>query len=95
MAAAAIQSVLPRHIPGSTKGLKAAEDIPRPPHDDETEQREKRLIASFSNDQRPLPPEQISEDPKHKELGGSSTQLRLESFDLLKTLGTGQCNWMT
>jgi hypothetical protein len=33
--------------------------------------------------------EQIGQDPYDKQLGYSSQQLRLEDFELMKTLGTG------
>ena len=38
-----------------------------------------------------VPVEQIAQDPQHKQLGFSSQQLRVEDFDLMKTLGTGMC----
>ena len=37
----------------------------------------------------PLPPEQIAQDPQNKQLGFSAQQLRVEDFELMKTLGTG------
>ena len=50
---------------------------------------EKAFIAQFDNDTRPLSPRLIAEDPKNKKLGMSSKSLRLQDFELLKTLGTG------
>ncbi|MCJ1473889.1 serine/threonine protein kinase, AGC [Lambiella insularis] len=89
MAAAAIQSRLPRHLPGSTKPPKAAERAPRPPLDIEEQEREKHFVAQSTGRNSILAPDEISADAKHKELGGSSPQLGLEDFKLLKTLGTG------
>lgn len=51
---------------------------------------EKAFVAQFDNDPRPLSPKLIAEDPKNKKLGMSSKNLRLQDFELLKTLGTGK-----
>ena len=61
----------------------------KPQHNDEEEQREKQFIADFEDNKAPLSPKQIAKDPRNKRLGASSRQLRLEDFELLKTLGTG------
>ncbi|KAI9696384.1 MAG: serine/threonine protein kinase, AGC [Candelina mexicana] len=52
-----------------------------------TRQDEKTFVAHFSRDPRPLSPSRIAEG--NKKLGASSKELRLEDFQLLKTLGTG------
>ncbi|KAI9777294.1 MAG: serine/threonine protein kinase, AGC [Candelina submexicana] len=52
-----------------------------------TRQDEKSFVAHFSRDPRPLSPSRIAEG--NKKLGASSKELRLEDFQLLKTLGTG------
>lgn len=55
----------------------------------ERREEEKGFIAQFDKDPRPLSPRLIAEDPKNKKLGMSSKHLRLQDFELLKTLGTG------
>ena len=94
-AAAAIQKVMPSRILGSSNKTSScnqlAENIPPTlPRNHEQEQKERHFVTHY-NDSRhePLAPEAIAEDPKNKELGGSSSQLRLDDFVLLKTLGTG------
>jgi hypothetical protein len=57
--------------------------------DPELRQREKDFITEFERNAEPLSPHHIAEDPSHKKLGASSQQLRLEDFQLIKTLGTG------
>jgi len=56
----------------------------------ERREKEKAFIAKFDNDPRPLSPKLIADDPKNKKLGVSSKSLRLQDFELLKTLGTGK-----
>lgn len=89
MAVAAIQSRLPRHLPGSTKPPKPAEEIPRPPRNTEEQEREKHFVAQCTGRDIILAPDEVAAYAKHKELGGSSPQLGLEDFKLLRTLGTG------
>ena len=36
-----------------------------------------------------LPPEEISKDPEIKQLGSSSSHLKVSDFELMRTLGTG------
>ncbi|KAI4215292.1 MAG: hypothetical protein LQ351_002191 [Letrouitia transgressa] len=59
-----------------------------PQIDNEKCQQEKQFIADFYNHSKPLAPNQITSDPHNKELGTSSQQLRVQDFELLKTLGT-------
>ena len=54
----------------------------------EQEERKERESVAQSND-AVLPPQEIAQDPKNKELGKSSDALRIQDFDLVKTLGTG------
>ncbi|KAL9608272.1 MAG: hypothetical protein Q9167_006881 [Letrouitia subvulpina] len=61
-----------------------------PQIDNEKCQQEKQFIADFYNNTKPLAPNQIASDPHNKELGTSSRQLRVQDFELLKTLGTGE-----
>ena len=58
------------------------------PHDDEKEE-EKVFVAQYKQNEQPLPPSQIAQDPESKSLGHSSSQLRVRDFELIKTLGTG------
>ncbi|KAL8718866.1 MAG: hypothetical protein Q9225_004056 [Loekoesia sp. 1 TL-2023] len=60
-----------------------------PPIDNEKCQQEKQAIADFYDNSKPLPPDQIANSPRHKELATSSRQLRIHDFELIKTLGTG------
>jgi protein kinase A len=50
---------------------------------------EKQFVAKFRDEQKVLPPEQIQQDPRNKELGGSSKYLSVRDFELVRTLGTG------
>ena len=59
------------------------------PHDDEKEEEEKGFVAQYKQNEQPLPPSQIAQDPESKSLGHSSSQLRVRDFELIKTLGTG------
>lgn len=56
---------------------------------DECRQKEKDFIAQFEDEPRPLSPKFIAQDQRNKRLGMSSKHLRLQDFELLKTLGTG------
>ncbi|KAL8652045.1 MAG: hypothetical protein Q9210_002915 [Variospora velana] len=60
-----------------------------PPVDNEKCQQEKRNIASFYDNAKPLPPDQIADSPRNKDLATSSRNLRIQDFELIKTLGTG------
>ena len=57
----------------------------------ETIEQEKHFIAEFAEPHHPLPPEEVQQDPRNKELGKSSRGLSVEDFDLVRTLGTGAC----
>ncbi|KAI4170527.1 MAG: hypothetical protein LQ343_004904 [Gyalolechia ehrenbergii] len=59
-----------------------------PPVDNEKCRQEKQFIAEFYDNSRPLPPEEIADSPRNKELATSSRQLRIQDFELIKTLGT-------
>ncbi|USW52110.1 Putative serine/threonine-protein kinase, active [Septoria linicola] len=50
---------------------------------------EKRKLAEWEAEKRPLEPDEIVVDPQHKPVGHSSKHLRRDDFDLVKTLGTG------
>ncbi|KAI4289893.1 MAG: hypothetical protein L6R35_000834 [Caloplaca aegaea] len=59
-----------------------------PPVDNEKCQQEKRSIASFYDNAKPLPPDQIADSPRNKDLATSSRNLRIQDFELIRTLGT-------
>lgn len=56
-----------------------------------TAEQEKHFVAQFSELSRVLPPDEIQQNPRNKELGGSSKGLSVRDFDLVRTLGTGAC----
>lgn len=53
-------------------------------------QQEKQNISAHCDNARPLPPDQIATSPRNKELATSSKNLRIQDFELIKTLGTGE-----
>ena len=59
---------------------------------EEGREQEKARIANLADQwysKGPMEPEEILEDPKDKVVGHSSSTLRCEDFELMKTLGTG------
>ncbi|KAK7192209.1 hypothetical protein DPSP01_010212 [Paraphaeosphaeria sporulosa] len=50
---------------------------------------EKHTLAQWGEKKAPLEPGQIDKDPDQKMVGHSSSVLRKEDFELIKTLGTG------
>jgi protein kinase A len=52
-------------------------------------EQEKQFVAHFSDQHDPLPPEEVQQDPRNKELGRSSRALSVNDFELVRTLGTG------
>lgn len=56
---------------------------------DRARDEEKHALAEWGEQQRPLEPGQIDQDPDRKMVGHSSNVLREEDFELIKTLGTG------
>src|ERR1700712_3704811 len=75
-----------------------------PRHEDQDDimahDEEMNFISEWEEENRPLSPSQITMDPAQKRIGHSSHHLRLDDFELIKTLGTGalvflgQCNRM-
>jgi protein kinase A len=51
---------------------------------------EKHTLAQWGEKKAPLEPGQIDKDPDQKMVGHSSSVLRKEDFELIKTLGTGE-----
>lgn len=70
-----------------SRSPKGAED--RPQQAREQEERKERESVAQSNTTEPLAPKEIAQDPQRKDLGKSSGALRIQDFDLVKTLGTG------
>lgn len=52
-------------------------------------QNEKRFIVHWEDEKGLLEPNEIGLDPERKGLGHMSSSLRVEDFNLIKTLGTG------
>lgn len=52
-------------------------------------QDEKRFIVHWEEEKGILEPNEITVDPERKRLGHTSNSLRVEDFNLIKTLGTG------
>lgn len=50
---------------------------------------EKHTLAQWGENNAPLEPGQIEQNPDRKMVGHSSHVLRKEDFELIKTLGTG------
>ena len=88
-AAAAVQSVLPHHLLSSNAPSERTPTSTPPPRDEEQQRAQRQFVAQYEEYGRTVSPSAIAQDPKNKELGGSSSQLRLADFVLLKTLGTG------
>jgi hypothetical protein len=59
-------------------------------HDDMmAHEEEMNFISQWEEEKRPLSPSQITMEPAQKKVGHSSHHLRLDDFELVKTLGTG------
>ena len=71
-------------------GKKRAASIPAEPFNREKEEKEKRFVSQYEDNKRPLSPNSIAKDPRNKELGCASRQLKVNDFELVKTLGTGE-----
>ena len=74
---------------------KNSDQSPASPHNrqdsglDKAREDEKRQLAQWEENKHPLSPGQIDSDPNSKVVGHSSSVLRQEDFELIKTLGTG------
>jgi len=82
---AALLHKIQDHIPSSNSNSSSS----NPMASAETIEQEKHFIAEFAEQQHPLPPEEVQQDPRNKELGRSSRGLSVEDFELVRTLGTG------
>jgi len=74
----------PHHHSTSSKPMSPDEKIA-------VAQQEKQFVAHFSEQSHPLPPEEVQQDPRNKDLGRSSRALSVHDFELVRTLGTGAC----
>ena len=54
-------------------------------------EREKRKLCDWEAEKKPMSYDEILVDPNKKLVGHSSKVLRYEDFELIKTLGTGEC----
>jgi protein kinase A len=57
--------------------------------DMQAHEEEKSFISSWEDHERTLSPSEVASDPEKKKVGHSSGHLRLDDFELVKTLGTG------
>lgn len=71
-------------------GKKRPTPFPAEPFNREKEEKEKRFVSQYEDNKRPLSPNSIVKDPRNKELGCASRQLKVNDFELVKTLGTGE-----
>lgn len=80
------------HAPHGHKLFRtnSSNSFPEKPVDEEQKKKEKDFIACFECNGPPLTPSQIAENPRSKEVGVASKQLRIADFDLIKTIGTGE-----
>lgn len=86
MAAAAVKNHLLPKLTGSKSNERNGAKESNA-HDAPHRDQEKQFIAQWEDESRPLEPDEITID--HKRLGHSSSSLRPDDFDLIKTLGTG------
>ena len=61
-----------------------------PPVNEEQKEREKRFVLDFQNTNSSACPDSNTSDVKEKALGAASKQLKIQDFELVKTLGTGR-----
>ena len=61
-----------------------------PPINEEQREREKRFVLDFQNKNISGCPDTGTSNGKERALGAASKQLRIQDFDLVKTLGTGK-----
>lgn len=71
----------------------AQQDSHSPRHENQDDmiahEEEMDFISQWEEEKRPLSPSQITMGPAQKKIGHSSHHLRLDDFELIKTLGTG------
>jgi protein kinase A len=62
-----------------------------PPINEEQRDREKQFVLDYDRLSLGAEPDQNHVDIKRTQLGASSKNLRVQDFELVKTLGTGIC----
>lgn len=63
---------------------KPAEEVEK-----QKQQDRELVVDATSKDDQPMPPSEIVKDPAEKAVGRMSRGLRLNDFELIRTLGTG------
>lgn len=90
MATAAIKNhLIPKALRSNDQNEDPSSNAQGAPRDQSAREQEKRFIVHWEEEQRPLEPDEITEDLNQKRLGQSSSSLRPEDFKFMKTLGTG------
>ena len=92
MAAAAATQTMMRPLQNHILGSNAAplrQHTPQPSNKAEEEAREREFVAHYKDYVEVLSEAQIAQEPKDKELGKTSSTLKHDDFELIKTLGTG------
>ena len=84
--AAAFKNALAHPIHGNKRNSQYRP----PPVNEEQKEREKRFILDFQNKNASACPDSNTSDVKGKALGAASKQLKIQDFELVKTLGTGK-----
>jgi protein kinase A len=97
-----IKSALVSHVPLLRSNDGDSRDNGHSPHgnfprsgeqeseeDKHAHEDEKRFVSAWEDNKRPLSPAEVASDPEKKQVGHSSRHLRLDDFELIKTLGTG------
>ena len=85
-----VKDLLNNHDAGDDTSSSSKKDAAAEQHRlSEQEAQERDFIAHNNSSDEVLSPSQIAQDPKKKDLGKSSRALRIQDFELLKTLGTG------
>ncbi|KAE9989182.1 hypothetical protein Vi05172_g6319 [Venturia inaequalis] len=78
---------------GNATAKSAPRDIDSPRRETKDDmmahEEEMSFISQWEEEKRPMSPAQIAMDPAQKKVGHSSHHLRLDDFELIKTLGTG------
>ena len=80
------------HTPHGPKLFRSnsSNHVSEKPIDEEQKRKEKDFIACYECSGPTLTPDQIADNPRNKEVGCASKQLRVGDFELIKTIGTGR-----
>ena len=90
MATAKFKQHLHNHHHGPARLFRhnSASYIP-PPVDEEQRQKERDFICCYDCNSEPLSPSEICATSRSKEVGCASKNIRVQDFQLIKTIGTG------